>query len=149
MITGRLLHRLHLMSFGEVYLMISAAGALAVGSALLIFPPRLTTGPSLATVYKIADRHQWGWAFLILAAICVVGFLRPTEGRFVAVLVLVVFVQTCWAVGLTIPATAPGAILNVLAPLAWLQLAGTGLVVVAIGHRPFLPPRPERSPDTD
>ncbi|MCU1588791.1 MAG: hypothetical protein JWP11_47 [Frankiales bacterium] len=135
------------MSLGEVYLLLSAAGAMAVALALLLLPPRLTTGPSLSTVYKIADRHQWGWGFLILSAVCMVGVWRPTESRFIVVLSLVVLVQTCWAVGLTVPAITPGAVANLLAPIAWLQLAGTGLMVGVIGHRPFLPPHRGRGPD--
>jgi hypothetical protein len=50
-------------------------------------------------------------------------------------------VQTGWAVGLTLPAAAPGAVANVLAPIAWLQLAGTGLVAGIAGRRPILPRR--------
>src|SRR4051794_2302535 len=129
------------LSLGELYLIVSALGAAAVGCALLLLPPRLTTGPSLATVYSITGRHSWGVAFLILAAVCSVGFWRPTETRFIAVLTIVVTVQTLWAVGLTIPATSPGAVANLLAPIAWLQLAGTGLVAGVAGRRPILPQR--------
>jgi hypothetical protein len=133
----------HHLSLGELYLVVSATGAIAVGCALLLLPPRLTTGPSLATVYSLASRHTWGALFLGLAAVCAVGFWRPTEGRFIAVLTIVVLIQTMWAVGLTIPAATPGAVANLLAPIAWLQLAATGLVAGIAGRRPILP-RPEQ-----
>lgn len=129
------------LSLGELYLIVSATGAVAVGLALLLLPPRLTTGPSLATVYSFADRPVWGVLFLCLAALCAIGFWRPTERKFVVVLTAVVMVQAGWAVGLTIPAATPGAVANVLAPIAWLQLAGTGLVAGVAGRRPILPRR--------
>lgn len=139
----------HHLSLGELYLVISALGAVAVGLSLLLLPPRLTTGPALTTVYGIASRQTWGVLFLCLAAVCTIGFWRPTETRFVVVLTVVVTMQTMWAVGLTVPAATPGAVANVLAPIAWLQLAFTGLIAGVVGRRPILPPSRERAPDKD
>lgn len=127
------------MSLGELYLLISCVGALAMAGVLLLLPPRLTTGPSLATVFSIADRHTWGALFAVLAALCSAGFWRPTETRFIVVFTLVVFVQTLWAVGLTLPAAEPNATANLLAPIAWLQLSGVGIMVGVATRRPVLP----------
>lgn len=145
---GRLLRRLHGLSLGEIYLLTSSLGAAAFAVVLLLLPARLTTSPALATVYSFYGRHTWGLVFLGVAVLCAVGFWRPTERRFVIVLGIVVFFQMLWAVGLTIPATLPGAVANLLAPIAWLQLVSNVLIAVVARRRPILPRLPaERRPD--
>lgn len=126
-------------SLGELYLWVSAVGSLAMGAALTLLPERLTTGPTMVLLYAVADRPLWGLAWTIIGAACLVAAYRPTEARFVAMAALVAGTQTSWAVGLTIPAFHPQAILNVLVPLAWFQLASSAFVAARARHRPVLP----------
>lgn len=123
-----------------MYLILTGFGAGAIGSALLFAPSRMTTGPSLAVLYGIAPRSTWGVIFLGLAALALVGAWRPTEERFIAVMTVQVCGQTAWAVGLTAPSFNTAGISNILAPVAWLQLAGTALIIITSGRRPVLPP---------
>ena len=123
------------LSLGELYLMVSAGSAIVMASLLLIAPPRLTTGPALATVYGIASRDTWGVCFSVLALLCAVGAWRPSEVRFLAVIVVVVVAQTLWAVGLTMPGLNGADTANLLAPVAWVQLAATTLLVARTGRR--------------
>lgn len=127
-------------TLGEMYLLVTGLGAAAVGTALLALPHRMTTGPSLVTLYSIAPRLTWGAIFLLLALLAGAAAYRPTEERFIVVMAIEVCAQTAWAVGLTAPSLTGDGVSNVLAPIAWLQLAGTALIVILAGRRPVLPP---------
>lgn len=127
-------------SVGELYLLVTGLGMAAMGAALLVLPARLTTGPSLATLYGIADRSTWGALFGALGLLALAAALHPTEERFVVVMSIEVAAQTAWAIGLTMPSLEQGSVSNVLAPIAWIQLAGTLLVTVTAGRRPMRPP---------
>lgn len=124
-------------------------GALAFGLALLIAPAIKTSSPAMATLYAMAPRHTWGVIFLGLAALAVWGALKPSEESFVIILSIEVFAQASWALGLTIPSFTEGQVGNILAPIAWLQLAGTALVVAVSGKRPVLPPSTRNRRRTD
>lgn len=126
-------------TLGELYLFMTGLGAVAIGLALWFAPARLTTSPAMATLYDMAPRHTWGVIFIALGALAFWGALKPSEERFIIILSIEVFAQAMWALGLTIPAFSDGQITNILAPIAWLQLAGTALVVIAAGKRPVLP----------
>lgn len=152
------------VSVGELYLTASAIAAAAMSGLLGLAPHRLTTSSSLTTVYGLADRSTWAVCFAVLAVVCAAGAWRPTEGRFVLAVTLIVLCQVAWAVGLTMPAFTDGQTANLLAPVAWLHLAVTSLIVVRAGRhtpigydecrgsecapRPFLPRRGRR-PSTD
>lgn len=143
--------RWHHRTLGEVYLLVTAAGALAFGVTLLFAPHSHTTGPSLATLYSLAPRSTWGVVFLALAALALFAAWHPTDERFIAVMSIEVFAQAAWAVGLTIPSLSGGSVSSFLAPIAWLQLAAGALVVITSGRRPVLPPpaRGRRSTDPE
>lgn len=126
-------------SVGELYLLVTGLGSVAMGAALLLAPPLKTTSPALVTLYGIADRSTWGVLFLALGLLALAAAWRPTEGRFVAVMTVEVAAQTGWAVGLVAPSGA-GEASNILAPIAWLQLAATAVVIAASGRRPMHPP---------
>jgi hypothetical protein len=146
-IWGWLKSRWRRRTLGELYLFATGFGAMCIGMALLCLPDRLTTGTSMTTLYSMAPRNSWGVAFLVLAAIAGWGALKPTEERFIVIMSVEVFAQAAWAVGLTVPSFAAfrdGGVANILAPIAWLQLASTALVVIAAGRRPVLP-QPERN----
>jgi hypothetical protein len=123
-----------------MYLLVTGFGAAAIGLALLVAPHRMTTGPSLVTLYALAPRSVWGWIFIALAALAASAAYRPNEERFVMVMAIEVCAETAWAVGLTVPSFTGAGVSNVLAPIAWLQLAGTALIVILAGRRPVLPP---------
>lgn len=146
-IMRRLLTRWHHRSLGELYLLSSGIGSLLFGLALLLLPHRLTTGTSMVTLYSLADREVWGVAFLVLAVLALGAAYRPTEERFLVVMSVQAAAQTGWAVGLTAPSFTTDGVANVLAPLAWLQLASTAGIVLVSARRPVLPPRRRRSTD--
>lgn len=140
-------------TLGQLYLLSTGIGALLFGSALLWLPERLTTGPSMATLYSYMPRATWGVVFYGLALLALYGAWKPTEERFIGILAIQVAAQVLWAVGLTVPsiqAIGTNGIANVLAPLAWLQLALTAVVVILSLRRPVLPPpRRRRTDPTD
>lgn len=128
-------------SVGELYLLVTGLGSVLMGAGLLLAPPLRTTSPALVTLYGIAGRSTWGAAFLILGLVTLAAALRPTELRFVIIMSVQVGAQTAWAVGLVAPSlTGDGEPSNILAPIAWLQLAATAIVIAASGRRPMHPP---------
>lgn len=133
-------HRWRHRTLGELFLLGTALGAAADGLTLLCAPHNRTSSPALVTLYTIAPRPTWGVAFLLLAALAVYAALHPAEERFVVVMSIEVAAQTAWAIGLIIPTFDGSDVSNLLAPIAWLQLASTALIVVTAGHRPVLPP---------
>lgn len=132
--------RWHRRTLGELYLLLTAASAFLIGGALLLAPPSKTSSPALAIIFALAPRSTWGVAFLAVGALSAAAAWKPTEQRFIAVMSIQVFAQTLWAVGLTLPSITGADLSNILAPIAWLQLAGTALIVVTSGRRPVLPP---------
>lgn len=145
------------VSVGELYLVVSAVAAAASSGLLAFAPARLSASPALATVYGLADRSTWAVLFAAVAVVCTLGAWRPTDGRFVVAITLVVLCQAAWAVGLAMPAFAAGAAVNLLFAIACVHLALTSLIVVAAGRpagadhrgaahppRPFLPRRGRR-----
>jgi hypothetical protein len=128
----RLIGRWHHRTLGELYLLVTSAGALAFGVTLLWAPHSRTSGPSLVTLYSLAPRSTWGAVFLGLAALALFAAWRPTDERLIVVISIEAFAQAIWAIGLGVS--------NILAPIAWLQLASGALVVITSGRRPVLPP---------
>jgi hypothetical protein len=137
---ARCSHRWRHRTIGELYLLLTMAGALAIGAALLFAPHRMTSGPSLVILYSLAPRSTWAVVFIALAALAGAAASRPTEERFIVTMSIEVGAQTLWAVGLTLPSLAGADVSNILAPIAWLQLAGTALIILTSSRRPVLPP---------
>lgn len=138
-----LVSRWHRRTLGELYLIVTALGSFLFGSALLFLPSHLTSSATMATLYSIFPRATWGVLFYVLIGLCVYGLVRPSEERLISIMSITVLAQTAWAVGLTLPSLQhlrDGGVSNVLAPIAWVQLAGTAVIVVASRHRPVLPP---------
>lgn len=131
-------------SIGELYLMVSSCAAAAFAGLLAFAPARVTTGPSLTLVYSLADRSTWAMGYAVLALLCAFGAWRPTESRFVVIVTAVVLCQALWAIGLTMPAFIKDGATNLLAVVAWVQLAGTYAIVAMARRRPVLPPQASR-----
>jgi hypothetical protein len=121
--------RLHLV---RVYLGFQGVIALAIGIALAFAPPRLLAGPSLVDVFRVAPAPSWGVAFGLTGLLCEVAVTRPVVWR--QAIVVLIALQTMFALALTAPILM-SAHANVLAPLAWSAVAGTGIIVWEYSRR--------------
>lgn len=116
----------------RIYLAFQAAVAFGIGIALEFAPPRLLAGPSLVDVFAIAPPSAWGIAFTLTSLLCLLAAVRPVVWRHA--IVTLIAVQTMFALALSAPILLE-ARANVLAPLAWGAVAGTGIIVAEYSHR--------------
>jgi hypothetical protein len=121
-------HRLGLL---RAYLIVNGAGCVVGGTFLIALPDRLITGPSMAVILRYLGRTAWGCLFLLVGVLCLVGAARK-RGRAGRVgLVGLLGLQTTWALGLTAPIFIEGRA-NALAPVAWVILASSTVLVAVI-----------------
>lgn len=116
----------------RIYLLFQAVVAFGIGLALMFAPPRLLAGPSLVDVFAVAPPPAWGVAFTLTAVLCLLAVVRPAVWR--QAIVTLIAVQTMFALALSAPILLE-ARANVLAPLAWGAVAGTGVIVAEYSHR--------------
>lgn len=99
----------------------------AAALCLLTLPLRFVNSPSMAIVYSLAGPKTWGVLFLIVASLC--GFASWRVGHlWRAALISLATGEAAWALGLTMPLLITGR-LNLLAPIAWIGIAGTALII--------------------
>lgn len=123
----------------RLYLAWHAVVATAVGLELIFAPRRFISSPALAVVFHHMRPPWWGIAFLVLAAIAMLGAHRPLSWWRLAIFGLGLS-QTAWALGLLAPLLVGRHTTNLLAPTAWIALAITsGIVAVETIREERLP----------
>lgn len=106
----------------------------AAATCLLVLPLRFVNSPSMATIYSLASPKTWGGVLLAVALLCAIAAWRVNH-LWRAALIGLATGESAWAIGLTAPLLITGQ-LNLLAPIAWIGIAGTAFIVAFAVRNP-------------